>query len=98
MAKGAIAKEEITNKILEVFANSFKYDKEIRIPFIENGEEVQIKCVLTCAKVNVSQGDENLIPGQTQEAVVQPATVQKAVEVTAEEKANVSKMLAALGL
>ena len=28
MAKGALAKEEIMNKILEVFPGSFRYDKE----------------------------------------------------------------------
>ena len=31
MAKGALAKEEIMNKILEVFPGSFKYEKEIRV-------------------------------------------------------------------
>ena len=29
-AKGAIAKEEVLQKILEAFPGSFKYDKEIK--------------------------------------------------------------------
>ena len=56
MAKGAIAKEEVAAKILELFPNAFKYDKEIRIPIEENGETVQIKVALTCAKTNVESG------------------------------------------
>ena len=53
MARGAESKQIITKKILETFEGSFLYDKEIRIPIQENGETIQIKCVLTAAKVNV---------------------------------------------
>ena len=51
MAKGQIAKQEITKKILETFEGSFLYDggKEIRIPIIEEGNLVQVKVTLTCA-------------------------------------------------
>lgn len=52
-AKGAEAKSVISEKIFEVFPNAFAYEKELRIPYQENGEEVQIKITLTCAKVNV---------------------------------------------
>lgn len=54
MTKGSLAKEQITKKILETFENSFIYnDKEIRIPWIEDGQEVQIKFSLVCAKENI---------------------------------------------
>lgn len=101
MAKGQITKDIITEKILETFKGSFKYDKEIRIPYIENGEEIQIKCVLTCAKTNVDAGGENAIPGETQTILSEDKTQvtnKETVEITQEEKNNVSKMLAALGL
>ena len=101
MAKGQITKDIITEKILETFKGSFKYDKEIRIPYIENGEEIQIKCVLTCAKTNVDVGGENVIPGETQTILSEDKTQvtnKETVEITQEEKNNVSKMLAALGL
>ena len=62
-AKGSVLKEEITNKILECFPGSFRYDKEIRIPGIENSENLQIKITLTCAKVNVENGGDTAIPG-----------------------------------
>lgn len=52
-ARGSQSKELITNKILEVFEGSFINDKELRIPVIENGEEIQIKITLTAAKTNV---------------------------------------------
>ena len=101
MAKGQITKDIITEKILEIFKGSFKYDKEIRIPYIENGEEIQIKCVLTCAKTNVDAGGENAIPGETQTILSEDKTQvtnKETIEITQEEKNNVSKMLAALGL
>ena len=101
MAKGQITKDIITEKILETFKGSFKYDKEIRIPYIENGEEIQIKCVLTCAKTNVDAGGENAIPGETQTILSEDKTQvtnKETIEITQEEKNNVSKMLAALGL
>ena len=58
MARGAESKELITQKILETFEGSFKYDKEIRIPMLENGEIVQVKVTLTAAKVNVESGGD----------------------------------------
>ena len=101
MAKGQITKDIITEKILETFKGSFKYDKEIRIPYIENGEEIQIKCVLTCAKTNVDAGGENAIPGETQTILSEDKTQvtnKETIEITQEEKNNVSKINAKLGI
>lgn len=52
-AKGAIAKQEITQKIFEAFPDAFQHDKDIRIPWVENGATVEIKIAMTCAKENV---------------------------------------------
>ena len=41
MAKGQESKNIVAQKILATFENSFQYEKEIRIPVMENGEEVQ---------------------------------------------------------
>ena len=108
MARGAVSKEIISKKILEIFEGSFKYNdgKEIRIPLQEDGEEIQIKVALTCAKDNVSPGQDNAIPGaaaQTTTTMNTPVmnTEKKetvTVEPTAEEKQNVSDLLRALGL
>ena len=103
MAKGAEAKAEITKSILERFEGSFLYNdgKEIRIPMIENGEEIQMKVALTCAKENVTPGQDNELPGAaitTNNEINFEDTSKKVVEPTADEKANVQDLLRALGL
>ena len=92
MAKGSIAKQEITNKILETFSGSFCFDKEIRIPYVENGETLQIKCVLTCAKVNVENGGNANTPSEVK------TTSTNFSEITEEEKKEVKSLIDELGL
>lgn len=103
MAKGSTLKKNITDKILEVFGdNAFLYNdgKEIRICGTENGEVLQIKCVLTCAKVNVENGSDAAMPGDfpapANTAVTQPPT--EPIKPTEDEKAAVSALLKSLGL
>ena len=101
MAKGQQLKKEIQNKILEVFPQSFLYNdaKEIRICGIEDGQSIQIKCVLTCAKENVECGADTALPGDfpTPKAAPTPERTGP-IAPTAEEKATVSAMLRKLGL
>jgi len=99
MARGAIAKTEISKKILDTFEGSFLYNdgKEIRIPYTEDGELIQIKITLTAAKENVSIGEDNAIPGEISETKTVVDTKQK-IEPTEEEKQNVDDLLKALGL
>ena len=103
MAKGALAKEEIFNKMLETFEGSFMYNngKELRINWDENGSPVQIKVTLTAAKEAVS------VEGEIENAAVVketastnnfPEPIQKIAEPTPEEKQNVEDLLKALGL
>lgn len=98
--KGAAAKAEITSKILAAFPGSFQYDKEIRVPVMENGEEVQIKVVLTAAKVNVTNGADTAMPGDFPAPTTAPVTPTPAtpIEPTIEEKQNVANLLRKLGL
>ena len=93
MARGAESKEIITQKILETFDGSFKYDKEIRIPIMENGEIIQIKVTLTAAKINVENGGDSAIP--TAAAAVNSNT---SVELTDQEKKEVNDLLTSLNL
>ena len=92
MAKGAQAKAEITETILKTFPNSFINEKEIRSPMIEDGAEIQIKVTLTAAKDLIVNGNEI-----SKEDVVTVEAPKSAV-VSEEEKKNVSKLLASLGL
>ena len=101
--KGSILKKNITEKILEVFGdNAFLYNdgKEIRICGTENGEALQVKCVLTCAKVNVESGSDTALPGDFPAPANTPVTPERTtpVEPTAQEKQNVANLLARLGL
>lgn len=101
-ARGSIAKQEIANKILAIFENSFFYndEKEIRVPVMENGEQVQIKVVLTCAKVNVECGGDVALPGDSVVAStpVVSASGNLPTEPSAEEKKNVQDLLTKLGI
>lgn len=101
MARGQISKTKATEMILKAFPGSFTYDKEIRIPFVEDGEEIQLKCVLTCAKVNVEPNGDVAIPGEVSADInfgESKSTEEKIVEPTQEEKDNVKKLMATFGL
>ena len=93
-ARGAESKQIITKKILEIFPNSFQYDnKEIRIPMIEDGAEVQIKVTLTAAKTNVSAGNDNAIP-----TLSTSSSAPSSFEITPEEKKEVDDLITSLNL
>jgi hypothetical protein len=105
MARGSSSKTVITNKILETFDGAFLYNdgKEIRIPILEDGEIVQIKVTLTCAKTNVEPDGDNVLPGAVvvessgAEVASQP-TSSRVIEPLDEEKENVRKLLERLNL
>ncbi len=104
MARGAASKEQVMAGILAAFPGAFKYDKEIRIPMNENGEEIQIKCVLTAAKTNVENGGDTTVPGGVVAATKTVTASTNSVstgfmnEPTAEEKQAVADLVSKLGL
>lgn len=93
MARGSIAKEEIVQKILKEFEGSFQYDKEIRIPMEENGERVEIKVTLTCAKVNVGNAE-----APVEKTSNDAPAVTGSPELTEEEKNKVNDLIKKLCL
>lgn len=97
--KGIQAKADITKKILETFDGSFMNDKEIRIPVMENGEEIQIKVTLTAAKVNI---DHAAILGMSGDTPATSANVlnftDQKTEPSDDEKAKVKELMTMLGL
>jgi len=101
-AKGTSSKEIVTKKILETFPGSFINEKEIRIPMTESGEAIQLKCVLTCAKVNVINGAVDAIPGEpiiASDTATTSTFSETAMNTpTEQEKQNVKDLLAKLGL
>jgi hypothetical protein len=102
MAKGAIAKQIVFDKILKTFEGSFMYNggKECRIPIDEEGNLVQIKVALTCAKdiVDINGSNESAAVAKEEGPISAfPAPHTKA-EPSEEEKKNVEDLLVALGL
>lgn len=96
--KGQKAKQEVTQKILETFNGSFLYEKEIRIPCIEDGAEVQIKVTLTAAKANVNP-DGEIVASDTENAEVAPnVDLTEPAAYTETEKKNIATLLKELGL
>ena len=100
-ARGSESKNIITAKLLETFAGSFIYDKNIIIPMVENGESLQIKIALTCIKTNVSTEDstpaefkttpaaDNELNFEDSQISPTPATV----NATPEERANIARLV-----
>ena len=75
------------------------YDKEIRIPVIENGEEVQIKVSLTAAKVNVERDGGVLdFTKKTETTAQTTSAAPQSFEPTEEEKNIVNDLISKLGL
>lgn len=94
MAKGSESKQIIINKIMEMFPGAFIYGKELRIPLQENGERIEIKVALTCAKTNVG-GDGATMTSEGQSNMAVDAA---SAAPTDEEKANIANLMERLGL
>jgi hypothetical protein len=95
MARGSESKQKVINKILETFEGSFLYgSKELRIPMEEDGQRVEIKVALTCAKTNVG-GDGASVGSQVESNV---AVNVPAAAPSEEEKQNISDLMSRLGL
>ena len=106
-SRGQIAKEQVINKILEVFPNAFAIDKEIRIP-IEDPESglVQIKIAATCAAKNIDPPDgSEIIPTdlgapieKKAEGAFGQSTVNRVAEPSKEEQSKVDDWMRKMGL
>ena len=85
MARGAEAKKVITEKLFEVFDGAFLYNnnKEIRVPMVDNGENVEIKITLVCAKDNVGDGDAAVALSENETSSEAPISAPSADELQA---------------
>lgn len=94
MAKGAIAKQQVFDKLMEVFPTTMMDDKVLRIALVEDGVPVEIKVALTCAK--------DCIIGAAAEpnasVASQPTTEPVLAQPTEQEIENVQNLLAKLGM
>jgi hypothetical protein len=104
MAKGAIGKQNVINKIKEAFGTDFigEYDKKIYVYTQENGERIQIALSLTSPKVQVEIANTPVIgdfnfEDDAPSAVVAAGGFQPA-DITPEERARVNDLMEKLGL
>ena len=107
MAKGTVAKENVTKILAEAFGSNFigEYDKKIYVYANDGGEMVQISISLTCPKnpiqvdtsVTTTSGDWDFSDNPKINTTVAVANAAPA-EITAEEKANIADLMAKLGL
>ena len=107
MAKGVESKKAIFSKLKEIYKGAFWEDegKILRIPLNEEGNRVEIKVTLTAAKTNLG-GDQpesafssSSSPGFSDFTIAKEAEKPaEDIAPTEEEKNNVAKMLASLGL
>lgn len=103
MAKGAESKTKIFEQLQKMFPDSFwNGPKEFRIPMEENGERVELKVTLTCAKENV--GVSNSIDLSISNEPILNVEVGKSEsdttyseEPTEEEMENIKNLAEALG-
>lgn len=94
--RGAVSKQAVIDKILETFQGSFVYGKELRIPMVEDGEQVEIKVTLACAKTNVGNG---AVAGDFESGnAVQVSVTEAPAKPTQAEIDNISKLMNRLGL
>lgn len=104
MAKGAVAKQNVVNKLQAAFGADYigEYDKKWYVWSQENGERVQIAISLTCPKVPVEvanapvTGDFNF-EDDAPNVVVAAGGFQPA-EITDDERDKVRDLMKVLGL
>ena len=92
-AKGAVSKQNVTNKIMSTFEGAFiaADGKTIRIPLVEDGEPIEIKVTLVAAKD--LEGDGAVAIAEVTEAA--PAATDN-IEITEAEKQKVNDLLNSL--
>ena len=107
MARGNIAKENVTEVIKKAFGDKFicEQDKKLYVWSEENGEQIQVAISLTCPKNNVGTSappsrfvsadgfglDFENMPLPGEKAAA-------AIDYTQEERDTINKLVAELGL
>ena len=104
MAKGAVAKQAVINRIAEAFGTDFigEVDKKVYVWATENGERVQIAMALTCPKTPIETADAGGGDWNFEDAPAAPGIVatptKTAAEISEAEKKNIADLMSRLGL
>ena len=105
MAKGAIGKQLVTNKIAEAFGADYigEVDKKLYVWTVENGERIQIALALTCPKTPIETGAAPTPVSESDggfnwDEPVKPIAAAGPVVITADEQDNIQKLMDQLNL
>lgn len=104
MAKGAIAKQEVIQKIIEVFGKDYIGENSNKhYVWAKDGgtEKVQIAISLTCPKTPIGTIDMSTTFGDGIDFESAPIVAQtkfEPAEITEEEKQNIADLMKKLGL
>ena len=95
-ARGTVAKQEVTEKLREVFGDNFigEHEKKIYVWANDGGDRVQIAITLTCPKVQIETGE---VSADSDSAFPTTASAQS-IEFTDQEKKNLEDLMARLNL
>lgn len=111
MARGSLAKDYVTKKIIETFGPNecFLYDKKLYITTKEDGAPIQVCLSLTCPKTLVEPSGSTVAVEPPKSAFsggidfeslggTSEPTAFKPAEITEQEKETVRDLMARLGL
>lgn len=105
MAKGMVTKAKVLKEIMNLYGDAAFLSpdgKELRIEAVEDGEAVQIKVVLTCAKVNIERGGEVAsapVPAKVSTTAAVPSSpATNLTGPTEEEKQMIANLLEKMGI
>lgn len=112
-ARGTVAKEEVTKKIIECFGQdkAFVYDKKLYITTKEDGVPIQVCLTLTCPKTLVTPSGATTAPAEPPKSAfsggfdfenmgattAEPEPF-KPAEITQAERDNINELMRRLGL
>lgn len=106
MAKGQIAKEQVSAKIAEAFGKDFVgiVDKKLYVWGMENGERIQICLSMTCPKTPIEGGAAPATSNTTPtgnfdwSGGAAAPTAQVPVEISKEDDEQVTELMRRLGI
>ena len=107
MARGSVAKSNITEKLKNFFGTDFagEADRKLYVWADDGSEKVQIAITLTCPKTNVDFSDNSggfveagPATGIVGSYVGKRVTIEPIVEMTPEEEKNIAELIRKLNL
>lgn len=102
MAKGTIAKENVKNKLIQIFGDDYigEFDRKYYVWADDGGTKIQVSITLTCPKVyrGVEETDSMEMNFDDDDATSAAAGSFTPADITKEEQDTLADLMARLGL